>query len=126
MHSELIRPARFLCVYICMSVHMFSIVTYQLSVSSANFPGSWHMENSGRNAKDEYNQQRIDGAAFVDIDELSDQNSSIPHMLPSERQFSQHIGKVNVDAFRTDTFLCISGALLTSHNTLLANPRICN
>ena len=54
------------------------------------------MESSGRNAKDEYNQQRIDGAVFVDVDELSDQNSSLPHMLPSERHFSEHIGKVLV------------------------------
>ena len=77
-----------------MCVYMFPVMTYRLLICAVNFPGSWHMESSGRDAKDEYNQQRIDGAAFVDIDELSDQNSSIPHMLPSERQFSEHIGKV--------------------------------
>ena len=54
------------------------------------------MESSGRNAKDEYDQQRIDGAVFVDVDELSDPNSSIPHMLPSEHHFPEHIGKVDL------------------------------
>ena len=98
-----------------------------LSVFTANFPGSWHMESSGRNAKDEYNQQRIDGAVFVDIDELSDQNSSIPHMLPSEQQFSEHIGKVCHNAFRTDTFLHVSWNVLTNRDAFLANLSImCN
>ena len=53
------------------------------------------MKSSGRNAKDDYNKQRINGAVFVDIDELSDHNTDIPHMLPSKDQFSEHIGKVS-------------------------------
>lgn len=52
------------------------------------------MESEGRNARKDYMRHRIDGAMFVDVDELCDQNSSIPHMLPSEQHFSEHIGKV--------------------------------
>lgn len=58
--------------------------------------GSWHMKSSGRNAEDDYNKQRINGAVFVDIDELSDHSTDIPHMLPSKDQFSEHIGKLGI------------------------------
>ena len=54
------------------------------------------MKSSGRNALQEYKEKRIDNAVFIDIDELSDQTSDLPHMLPSEQQFSEHIGNVSI------------------------------
>lgn len=54
------------------------------------------MSDSGRSALEEYKKQRIDGAAFVDIDTLSDQSSDLPDMLPSEGEFGQHIGQVRL------------------------------
>lgn len=50
---------------------------------------------SGRNALEEHNERRIDRAVFIDIDELSDRNNELPHMLPSDKQFSRHVGNVN-------------------------------
>ena len=52
------------------------------------------MKSDGPSAKDDYNQARINGSVFVDIDELSDRSSPLPHMLPSTTQFSKHIGNV--------------------------------
>ncbi len=31
---------------------------------------------------------------YFDIDEVSDQSSSFPHMLPSAERFADHVGKV--------------------------------
>ena len=50
--------------------------------------GSWHLPPTGRSGLKEFNLQHISGARFFDIDEISDKNSSLPHMLPSEEYFS--------------------------------------
>jgi len=50
--------------------------------------------DASRNARQEYLKERINGAMFFDIDEVSDKDSSLPHMLPSPEQFAEHVGKV--------------------------------
>ena len=50
--------------------------------------------DASRNARQEYLKERINGAMFFDIDEVSDKTSSLPHMLPSPDQFAEHVGKV--------------------------------
>ena len=47
------------------------------------FDASWHMPNSKRNAKEEYLDKHIPRAIFWDIEEHSDKDSSVPHMLPN-------------------------------------------
>ena len=47
-------------------------------------------------ARKDYERRRINRSVFVNIDELSDRSNSLPHMLPSEEQFSKHIGNVCV------------------------------
>jgi len=47
------------------------------------FDASWHMPNSKRNAKKEYSDKHINGALFWDLDEHSDKDSLLPHMLPN-------------------------------------------
>lgn len=49
---------------------------------------SWHMPNAGRNAKQEYEDCHIEGAVFFDIDEISELNTSLPHMVPSPEKFA--------------------------------------
>lgn len=49
---------------------------------------SWWLPAAGRNAKTEFDVKRIPGAAFFDIDAISDKSSSLPHMLPTEEQFA--------------------------------------
>jgi thiosulfate/3-mercaptopyruvate sulfurtransferase len=48
---------------------------------------SWHMPDSGRDARAEYEAAHIPGARFFDIDEISDSQSSLPHMAPPVEKF---------------------------------------
>ena len=43
---------------------------------------TWHMPNSNRNAFKEYEQNHIKNSIFFDLDENSNKNISLPHMLP--------------------------------------------
>ena len=45
------------------------------------FDASWHMPNSKRNAKKEYEEKHIRRAIFWDVDEHSDKDSPYPHMM---------------------------------------------
>ena len=49
---------------------------------------SWHMPAQNRDAAAEFPAQHIPGAVFFDIDDISDQHTSLPHMLPSSDVFS--------------------------------------
>jgi thiosulfate/3-mercaptopyruvate sulfurtransferase len=57
---------------------------------------SWHLPNTGRNAKQEFLAAHIPGALFFDIDELSDTSSLYPHMLPSAEKFSSRMRRMGV------------------------------
>jgi len=48
---------------------------------------SWYLPGSARDAKAEYEAAHIPGARFFDIDEISDQRSSLPHMAPPPEKF---------------------------------------
>ncbi len=48
---------------------------------------SWHMPDSGRDARREYDAGHIPGARFFDIDEISDPQSELPHMAPPVEKF---------------------------------------
>ncbi len=58
--------------------------------------GSWHLPTSGRNAKSEYLAEHIPGALFFDIDDLSDEKSDLPHMLPSTVKFASRMKKMGI------------------------------
>lgn len=57
---------------------------------------SWHMPAAGRNAFEEYKSAHIPGAVFFDIDAVSDQESDLPHMLPSPTMFSSRVRKMGL------------------------------
>jgi thiosulfate/3-mercaptopyruvate sulfurtransferase len=57
---------------------------------------SWHLPSTGRNAKAEFMAERIPGAQFFDIDEISDTSSPLPHMLPSAEKFSSRVRKMGI------------------------------
>ncbi|TPE52219.1 3-mercaptopyruvate sulfurtransferase [Amaricoccus solimangrovi] len=48
---------------------------------------SWHMPAEGRDAQAEYRERHIPGARFFDIDEISDEQSDLPHMAPPVEKF---------------------------------------
>eukprot|EP01080_Neovahlkampfia_damariscottae_P001424 gene1424-12044_t len=58
---------------------------------------SWHLPVTNRNAKKEFLIQRIPGATFFDIDQISDLTSNFPHMLPTEKQFENQVGELGIN-----------------------------
>ncbi|TGD44789.1 3-mercaptopyruvate sulfurtransferase [Pseudotabrizicola sediminis] len=57
---------------------------------------SWFMPDSGRDARAEYGAAHIPGARFFDIDEISDQRSSLPHMAPPVEKFMSRMRAMGV------------------------------
>jgi thiosulfate/3-mercaptopyruvate sulfurtransferase len=57
---------------------------------------SWHMPDTGRDAKAEYDAAHIPGARFFDIDEISDQRSALPHMAPPIEKFMSRMRAMGV------------------------------
>ena len=58
--------------------------------------GSWHLPTAKRDPKAEYLAEHIPGAIFFDIDDLSDEKSHLPHMLPSTVKFSSRMKKMGI------------------------------
>lgn len=58
--------------------------------------GSWHLPTAGRNARAEYEAEHIPGALFFDIDEISDETSPLPHMLPSTVKFASRMKRMGI------------------------------
>lgn len=57
---------------------------------------SWYLPAMNRNAQDEYGEARIPGACYFDIDEIADQSSGLPHMLPSAEAFCEAVGAMGI------------------------------
>lgn len=58
--------------------------------------GTYYMPDSGRDARAEYEAAHIPGAAFFDIDEIADEESPLPHMLPSPEKFASRARKLGL------------------------------
>ncbi len=58
--------------------------------------GSWYLPKMNRNGFEEYNQKHIPGARFFDIDEISDSNNELPHMVPSAQKFISRMKSMGV------------------------------
>ena len=48
---------------------------------------SWHLPDTKRDARAEYDLGHVPGARFFDIDEISDHRSGLPHMAPQPEKF---------------------------------------
>lgn len=57
---------------------------------------SWYLPDAGCDAKAEYHAAHIPGARFFDIDEISDQRSSLPHMAPPPEKFISRMRAMGV------------------------------
>lgn len=57
---------------------------------------SWFMPDAGRDAKAEYKVSHIPGARFFDIDDVSDNRSELPHMVPPVEKFMSRMRKMGV------------------------------
>ena len=58
--------------------------------------GSWHMPQLNRNARAEYAAAHLPGAVFFDIDAIADRQTTLPHMLPTARQFAEQVGALGI------------------------------
>lgn len=58
--------------------------------------GSWYLPPMNRDAHGEYIAQHIPGAQFFDIDAVADQNSDLPHMLPTEQVFADAVAAMGI------------------------------
>ena len=57
---------------------------------------SWYLPDAGRNALAEYSAAHIPGARFFDLEEISDQRSSLPHMAPPPEKFISRMRAMGV------------------------------
>ena len=58
--------------------------------------GSMHLPTAKRNARAEYLAEHIPGALFFDIDDIADEASPLPHMLPSSTKFASRVKKMGI------------------------------
>lgn len=58
--------------------------------------GSWHMPAANRDPRAEYDERHIPGAVFFDIDDIADNDSPLPHMLPSPEKFASRVRKMGL------------------------------
>ena len=57
---------------------------------------SWHLPNSERKAEEEFKLNHIKNAIFFDIDKYSNQNSSLPHMLPTKENWENIVSDLGI------------------------------
>jgi thiosulfate/3-mercaptopyruvate sulfurtransferase len=57
---------------------------------------SWYLPQTGRNSRAEYESAHIPRAVFFDIDDLSDEKSTLPHMLAPAPKFASHMRKLGL------------------------------
>ncbi|MGH1330436.1 MAG: 3-mercaptopyruvate sulfurtransferase [Paracoccaceae bacterium] len=57
---------------------------------------SWYLPGSGRDPQAEYNAAHIPAARFVDIDDLSDNRSELPHMAPPVEKFMSRMRALGI------------------------------
>jgi thiosulfate/3-mercaptopyruvate sulfurtransferase len=69
---------------------------------------SWYLPGITRDAAAEYREGHIPGAVFFDIDAVSDQLSSLPHMLPPATDFAAHMTRLGLND--SDTLVIYDGS----------------
>jgi len=57
---------------------------------------SWYFPQEERDARAEYALAHIPGAVFFDIDEIADEASPLPHMLPGAVKFAARVRKLGL------------------------------
>tara|TARA_Y100001958_G_scaffold158046_1_gene154825 strand:+ start:24 stop:842 length:819 start_codon:yes stop_codon:yes gene_type:complete len=57
---------------------------------------SWHLPTQNRNARKEYDSEHIINSIFFDIDKNSNQNTDLPHMLPSEHVWESIVSSMGI------------------------------
>jgi thiosulfate/3-mercaptopyruvate sulfurtransferase len=58
--------------------------------------GSWHMPQTRRDPRAEFEQAHLPGAVFFDIDAIADHSTGLPHMLPGDDEFGRAAGALGI------------------------------
>ncbi|MEM6660844.1 MAG: 3-mercaptopyruvate sulfurtransferase [Pseudomonadota bacterium] len=58
--------------------------------------GTSYLPTEGKNARDIYDESHIPGARFFDINDIADDHSPLPHMLPPVEKFVSRIRKMGI------------------------------
>src|SRR5258706_202342 len=59
--------------------------------------GSWHLPAANRNARAEYTAEHIPGALYFDIDEVSDKQSPLPHILRPPDKLANNVQELGIE-----------------------------
>ena len=78
---------------------------------------SWYLPAMARDHRAEYQSTHLPGAVFWDLDQLSDPDSSLPHMLPPPELAARQIGALGIGD--DDTVVVYDGS-----GTNLSAPRV--
>ncbi|MCF6321460.1 MAG: sulfurtransferase [Rhizobiaceae bacterium] len=70
----------------------------------------------------EFNEDRIPGAVYFDLDEIADQSSPLPHMIASPQQFSREMGALGIS--ENDLIIIYDGPGLFSSARIWWNLQI--
>ena len=57
---------------------------------------SWHMPQTKRNGFEEYKNQHIPKSIFFDLDDNSDKNTNLPHMLVNKNEWEKIVSKMGI------------------------------
>tara|TARA_B100001029_G_scaffold175611_1_gene177291 strand:+ start:33 stop:848 length:816 start_codon:yes stop_codon:yes gene_type:complete len=57
---------------------------------------SWHLPTTNRNPFSEFEKEHIPGSQFFDLDNNSDQNTDLPHMLPKKREWEKIVSLMGI------------------------------
>jgi hypothetical protein len=79
-----------------------------------------------RDTRAEYLKQRIPGAVFFDIDEVSDKSVALPHMLPPKDLFESAVSNLGISNSGTFSFcqLSVLGVTLFVQTQLLSTTAL--
>ena len=58
---------------------------------------SWHLPNVNRNPFEEYKLNHIPNSIFFDIDKNSNQETSLPHMLPTKKSWENIVSNLGIN-----------------------------
>ena len=57
---------------------------------------SWYLPDANRDPRAEYEAAHIPGARFVDLDEVSDARTDLPHMAPTPEKFASRMRRLGI------------------------------
>ena len=82
--------------------HPESLVSTQWLAQHLNDPdlriadATYYLPSMGKDLRTEFEAKHIPGAALFDIDDISDRDNPLPHMLPSPEKFASRMRKLGI------------------------------